>query len=335
MAGSDLLWLAAGIVLLAIGGELVVRGATSLARRLGVSPLMIGLTVVAFGTSAPELAVNVIAAVQDQGAIAFGSIFGSNMANIGLIVGCTAILRPIVIKDVVIRRELPMMLLATAGALAMGFDNALSAGGSVPPFPDYYTRSDGVLLLMFFLVFVYYTIGDFSRARSNGGRSRSAADASADGKSPPWGSLALTGLGLALLIGGAELTVEAAVHLAHAIGVSDEIIALTVVAIGTSLPELVASLAAAMRGHTELAIGNVVGSNIFNLLLVLGVTSVVRPVPVPSGGHTDLLVLAGLSLALFAVSLSYRREIVRTEACVLLAVYVGYLGWRSGIILGG
>ena len=332
MAGSDLLWLAAGITLLAIGGELVVRGASGLARRLGVSPLMIGLTVVAFGTSAPELAINVIAAIENQGAIAFGSIMGSNMANIGLIVGCTAILRPMVIKDVVIRRELPMMLLATAAALAMGFDNALSAG---PPAPDSYTRSDGILLLMFFLVFLYYTLGDFVRARSNRDGSRPASDASAVVESALWRSLALTGLGLALLIGGAELTVDAAVKLARALGVSDEIIGLTVVAVGTSLPELVASLAAAIRGHPELAIGNVVGSNIFNLLLVLGISSIVRPVPVPAGGHTDLLVVAGLSLVLLGVSVSYRRQIVRTEAGLLLAVYMGYLAWRSGIAFGG
>lgn len=327
MAWSDLVWLALGIVLLTTGGETVVRGASALARRLGVSPLVIGLTVVAFGTSAPELAVNLIAAVQDQGAISFGNIFGSNMANIGLIVGCTAILRPIVITDVVIRRELPMMLLATAGALAMGFDNALSAGGDLPSFPDFYTRSDGILLLMFFLVFLYYTVGDFVRQRAEG----EANGKPAETQGPLWKSLALTLLGLSLLVGGAEVTVDAAVNLARALGVSEELIGLTLIAVGTSLPELVASVAATVRGQAELAIGNVVGSNVFNLLLVMGCTSIVRPVPVPPGGHTDLLVVAGLSLVLFAVSVSHRREIVRTEACVLLAVYLGYLGWRSGI----
>jgi len=332
MAWSDLVWLVVGILLLTTGGETVVRGATALARRLGVSTLVIGLTVVAFGTSAPELAVNVIAAIQDQGAISFGNIFGSNMANIGLIVGLTAILRPIVIKDVVIRRELPMMLLATAGALAMGFDAALSAGGALPSFPDFYTRSDGILLLMFFLVFLYYTVGDFVRQRSNGTSDPQDNEEAEKTDGSLWRGLGLTALGLALLVGGAEITVDAAVNLARALGVSEELIGLTLIAVGTSLPELVASVAATVRGHAELAIGNVVGSNVFNLLLVLGVTSIVRPVPVPPGGHTDLLVVAGLSLVLFAVSVSYRREIVRTEACLLLAVYLGYLSWRSGII---
>ena len=332
MAWSDLVMLLVGIVLLTAGGETVVRGAASLARRLGVSTLVIGLTVVAFGTSAPELAVNVIAALQNQGAISFGNIFGSNMANIGLIIGCTAILRPIVIKDVVIRRELPMMLLATAGAMAMGFDNALSAGGALPSFPDFYTRSDGILLLMFFLVFLYYTVGDFVRQRANG-RSNGKEDAdSASSEEPMWRCLALTALGLALLIGGAEVTVGAAVSLARALGVSEELIGLTLIAVGTSLPELVASVAATVRGHAELAIGNVVGSNVFNLLLVLGITSIIRPIPVPPGGHLDLLVVAALSLVLFAVSVSHRREIVRTEAYVLLAAYLGYLSWRSGIV---
>ena len=327
--------LALGIALLTAGGETVVRGAAALARRLGVSTLMIGLTVVAFGTSAPELAVNVIAAIQDQGAISFGNIFGSNMANIGLIIGCTAIVRPIVIRDVVIRRELPMMLLATAGALAMGFDDALSAGGALPSFPDFYTRSDGILLLMFFLVFLYYTVGDFVRQRSDGAESRRENGASAEASNALWRSLGLTALGLVLLVGGAEVTVGAAVNLARALGVSEELIGLTLIAIGTSLPELVASVAATVRGQAELAIGNVVGSNVFNLLLVLGITSIVRPVPVPPGGHTDLLVVAGLSLVLFGVSMSHRREIVRTEAVVLLAVYIGYLGWRSGVAFGG
>jgi len=331
MALSDLLWLAVGIFLLTAGGETVVRGAAALARRLGVSTLVIGLTVVAFGTSAPELAVNVIAAIQKQGAISFGNIFGSNMANIGLIVGVTAILRPIVIKDVVIRRELPMMLLATAGALAMGFDAALSAGGALPPFPDFYTRSDGILLLMFFLVFLYYTVGDFVRQRSNGNGDTQKSEVDSKTVDSLWGGVGLTTLGLVLLIGGAEITVDAAVNLARSLGVSEELIGLTLIAVGTSLPELVASVSATIRGHAELAIGNVVGSNVFNLLLVLGITSIVRPVPVPPGGHLDLLVVAGLSLVLFAVAASHRREIVRTEACLLLAVYIGYLGWRSGI----
>jgi cation:H+ antiporter len=320
----DLLLLAVGLALLMLGGETVVRGATGLARDIGVSPLVIGLTVVAFGTSAPEMAVNVIAVSHGRGAISFGNIMGSNMANIGLIVGCTAILRPIMITGVVIAREIPMMLLATTAAIIMGFDTVLGVG------PDYYDRADGLLLLMLFLVFLYYTVGDFVRQRAesdaNGMLDDTLTRAASSGVPR---SLAVTGLGLLALIGGADITVDAAVNMARALGVSDVVIGLTVLAVGTSLPELVASVVATMRGHAELAIGNVVGSNIFNLLLVLGVTSVVRPVPVPAGGPLDLLVVALLSLILFLVSMTNNRQIIRTEASFLLALYLSYIIWRA------
>jgi cation:H+ antiporter len=305
----DLLLLLVGLALLLGGGEFVVRGATGLAQSLGVAPLVIGLTVVAFGTSAPEMAVNVIAAWQDKGDISFGNIIGSNMANIGLIVGCTAILRPILITGVVIAREIPMMLLATTAAIIMGFDTVLGVG------PDYYDRADGLLLLMLFLVFLYYTVGDFVRQRAesdaNGMLDDTLTRAASSGVPR---SLAITGLGLLALIGGADITVDAAVNLARALGVSDVVIGLTVLAVGTSLPELVASVVATMRGHAELAVGNVVGSNIFNLLLVMGVTSVVRPVPVPAGGPLDLLVVALLSLILFLGSTSRTSSGARTRS---------------------
>ncbi len=156
----EFLWLLLGLSLLMVGGETVVRGATGLARDLGVSPLMIGLTVVAFGTSAPELAVNLIAAFDGRSEISVGNIFGSNMANIGLIVGCTAIMKPILITGVVIAREIPMMLLATAAAIVMAFDRVLGTT------PDQIGRADGIILLLLFLVFLYYTIGDFVRQRA-------------------------------------------------------------------------------------------------------------------------------------------------------------------------
>jgi cation:H+ antiporter len=319
----DLFWLALGLSLLMVGGETVVRGATGLARLLGVSPLVIGLTVVAFGTSAPELAVNVIAAWQGLGDISFGNIFGSNMANIGLIVGCTAILRPILVTGVVIAREIPMMLLATAAAIVMGFDRALGGSGN-----DEIDRSDGIILLVVFLVFLYYTIGDFVRQRA-GNETAGTLEDSIGGEGGLPRHVTYTLLGLVALTGGAELTVGAAASVARALGVSEVVIGLTVLAVGTSLPELVASVVATMRGQAELAIGNVVGSNIFNILLVGGVTSVVRPIPIPAGGHLDLLVVAVLSLMLLGVSASANRQIIRGEAMVLLTAYVGYMAWRS------
>jgi cation:H+ antiporter len=309
------------------GGETVVRGATGLARELGVSPLVIGLTVVAFGTSAPELAVNLIAAWEGQGEISFGNIFGSNMANIGLIVGCTAMLRPILITGVVIAREIPMMLLATAAAIVMAFDRVLGTR------PDQIGRADGIILLLLFLVFLYYTIGDFVRQRSDNG-APDVLDETLGVSGGMARHVLLTVAGLGALIWGADVTVEAASGVARALGVSQTIIGLTIVAVGTSLPELVASVVATVRGHAELAIGNVVGSNIFNLLLVAGMTSVVRPIPVPPGGHLDLIVVALLSLILFGVSATANRRIIRGEAALLLLSYLLYMAWRSGQSVG-
>jgi cation:H+ antiporter len=319
---GDFLWLSFGLALLMLGGESVVRGATSLARTLGVSPLVIGLTIVAFGTSAPEIAVNLIAAFEGRGEISFGNIIGSNMANIGLIVGCCALVRPIVIHDVVVARELPMMLLATIAAVAMAFDDFLELG------PDRYSRSDGLILLLLFGVFLFYTVGDFVRQRGDDNNHRSEEMGLAVEGSMAT-HLAVTGVGFAALVWGADVTIDAAVNVARALGVSDAIIGLTILAIGTSLPELVASMVATMRGHTELAIGNVVGSNIFNLLLVMGLTSTVSSVPVPSGGHLDLIVVSVLSVLLFLVSNTADRKIIRGEALLLLVGYFMYMSWRT------
>ena len=323
--GADLLWLSFGLLLLIVGGETIVRGATGLARSLGVSPLVIGLTVVAFGTSAPELAVNVIAAWEDRIGISFGNIIGSNMANIGLIVGCTAILQPLLITGIVIAREIPMMLLATAAVIVMSFDGVLAPDGQ-----DAIRRGDGLVLLLLFLVFLYYTVGDFVRQRAENGPPELGPEFGPTDTSV-WRHLGLTALGLVTLIGGADVTVDAAVSVARAFGVSEVIIGLTVLAVGTSLPELVASATATVRGHAELAIGNVVGSNIFNLLLVMGVTALIRPVPIPAGGHLDLLMVAILSLLLFVVSMTANRRIIRGEAAMLLAGYLAYIIWRASV----
>ncbi len=323
----DLLLLLLGLGLLLGGGEAILRGASGLARGLGVSQLAIGLTVVAFGTSAPELAVNGLAAWRDRGGISFGNIVGSNMANIGLVVGVAACIRPIFMERVLIFRELPMMLLATAAAIVMASDDWLSIGSNM------YDRADGILLLMLFGVFLYYTVGDFLARRTKEVLDARRAVGAQEARTPPkalFRDSALTVLGLALLVGGAHLSVESAASVARVLGIPDVIIGLTVLAVGTSLPELVASIMASVRGQVELAIGNVVGSNIFNLLLVAGATATVRPIPVPQIGGTDLMMLAFLSLALLGMSLTQRRQIVRTEAIVLLLMYFGYLIWRAG-----
>ena len=319
---TDLLLGALGMVLLLLGGDLLVRGAARLARALGISPLAVGLTVVAFGTSAPELAVNVLAAARGSGGLSFGNIIGSNLANIGLIFGMAAVFRPIPIHDVVIRREIPMMLLATAAAMGMAFDHWLRDG------PAFFDRGDGIVLLLFFIVFVYYTLGDFLRQRRDG-RAGVASDfaerASEVGEARPVRDLALVAGGIALLSVGADVTVDAATSLARGLGVPEVIIGLTLVAVGTSLPELAATIIAVVRNEAAMAVGNVVGSNIFNLLLVGGLTSLIRPIPIPEGASADLVVLGLLSVLLWGVSVSQGQKILRAEGGILLGVYVTYI----------
>jgi cation:H+ antiporter len=333
----DFLQLAAGLTILIVGGDLLVRAASSLARDLGVSTLVIGLTVVAFGTSAPELAVNIGAALRDAGSLAFGNVFGSNMANIGLIIGLVAVVQPIPIQNILIRRELPMLLLATTAALVMAFD--VDLGGT----RNAYMRTDGVVLLLFFFVFLYYTVGELVARRS-------ASPEAAAAMGPPLievpnvpgpagrhrlgKDIALTLIGLAALIGGAELTIAGAVGLAVQFGVPEVVIGLTMVSIGTSLPELAAAISCLRHGKPDMAVGSVIGSNIFNTLLVAGVTSTMRPMAIPPNGHIDLLATAGLTL-MFAITASTQgHRIIRTEGLLLMATYIGYVTWRTLSFVG-
>jgi cation:H+ antiporter len=300
-----------------------VRGATTLARSAGVSPLAIGLTVVALGTSAPELAVNLSAALRGSTAISFGNVIGSNLANMGLVVGAVAVLHPLAIETVVVRREIPMMLLATGVAIALGLDTLLNGA------PDAYSRGDSLVLLMVFLVFIYYVSGDIRAQREDRYVKHVEGRAPAGRESRrSLVALAWVALGVAALVWGARLTVGGATGMARSLGVSEALIGLTLVAVGTSLPELTASMVAALRGHTDLAVGNVVGSNVLNLLLVLGLTGLVHPIPIPSGGDADLVVAGAFSVLLLRVATTYGHRIVRWEGALLLAGYLGYVVFR-------
>jgi cation:H+ antiporter len=324
-----------GIVVIVAGGEFLVKGAASLARSMGISPLFVGLTVVAFGTSAPELAVSVLAAFTDSGTLAFGNIFGSNMANIGLIIGLSAVLHPLPIDHVVIRRELPMMLLALAAAMVMAFDIDLGEQRNA------YARSDGLVLLLFFFVFIYYTLGDLGRQRGNH-RLRANGSECSD-KPHPWTkdvpqsedrgtlllNLGLIGIGLVGLTFGADLVVRGGVGIAREMGIPEVVVGLTLVAVGTSLPELAATLAAVRRNDIALAVGGVVGSNIFNTLLITGIASTIRPMPIPAGGHLDLAATAVLSLSLFFVARTHNQRIIRYEGLALLVLWGLYVTVRS------
>ncbi len=322
----EMLTLTIGLMLLLGGGEAVVRGASSVARYFGISPLAIGLTVVAFGTSAPELAVNVTAAFADQPDLSFGNIIGSNMANIGLVLGCCGLLRALPIKSVVVAREIPMMLLATVVTIVMAADSIIDGE---PPLLD---RGDGILMLLFFSVFLYYTVGGLVRQRTEHPVGEDLLPSELPGVSRGVAFVRnslVTLAGFGALLYGADLTVESAVTLARRFEVPEVVIGMVVVAIGTSLPELGAGLMATFRGHMELAIGIVVGSNVFNLLLVMAITICIRPIEVPARGMIDLGFAGALGVALLFVSVTNHRRILRAEAGLLLAAYIVYMVWRS------
>ena len=325
---ADLLLLVLGIGLLLGGGELVVRGAADLARSMGVSSLVVGLTVVAFGTSAPELAVNVTAAWVEKTALSFGNIFGSNMANIGLVVGLTALVRPIAISRIVAAREIPIMIFVTLLAVLMAMDLTLRGVA------DQYDRRDAVILLGSFLLFMYLTLRGMASERV---LQMERTERVWNGGLLPKGAvrdLLLTLGGIVVLVIGARITVGVAVEVARDLGVPEVLVGLTLIAVGTSLPELVTALVATVHGEIDIAIGNVVGSNVFNVLLVGGATAAIHPIPIPQLGHADLAMASFLALALLWVSISFRRTIVRIEGGILLAVYCAYLVWRSGGSVG-
>lgn len=321
----DVILLIIGMTLLLGGGDVLVRGASSLARNAGLSPGFVGLTVVAFGTSAPELSVNVLAAAQGNGAVSFGNIIGSNIANSALILGCAALITPLRVQGTIISREIPMMLLASVAALVMAADLLLR--GVAPSFD----RTEGLLLLLFFGVFLYYSIGEVI-----GGKTLAdplIEQAAILEQSRRLKSLFLNAMlvlaGLAGLITGARLTVDSAIDIARMVSIPEAVIGLTIVAVGTSLPELVTSGMAAWRGQNDLAVGNVVGSNIFNLLFVTGLSATVAPIAVPPGGVADILVMTALAAILLPLALTHKKQIVRGEGLFLLAVYCLYLLWRT------
>ena len=317
------LTLLAGLVVLLAGGAFLVRGASALARVMGVSTFVVGLTVVAFGTSAPELAVNVAAALSGNGDLTFGNIIGSNIANIGLIIGLTALLLPLSVHRSIVSREIPVMLGVTGLAILLALDFLFGRN------PDHFSRPDGVLLLACFALFLFLTTRAALRDRK---KDRFLKEAERDQEKQPemhWAPASLfTVVGLAGVLLGSHWTVDGASGVAAALGMSQALIGLTIVALGTSLPELTTSLFAVRKGQADLAIGNIVGSNIFNLLFILGVSSSIRAVPVPAGGFADLAAMAVFSVVLLPFALS-QRKLARHEGLLLLAGYLAYMAWRT------
>lgn len=312
MAFITLAYLIGGLGLLVLGGDAVVRSAATLGLRFGLSPLATGLTIVAFGTSAPELVVNLRAASMGATDLAVGNVVGSNIANIGLVLGVSAMVMPLHMDIRIIRKDILIMI--CAGLLAAIF---LAT--------DSMNRTEGGLLV--FLI-VLYTIFNIRAARTARPESQASFKAAMEHKD--WGLIAdllILVVGLGALVGGAQLFVTGAVELAASLGISNAVIGLTVVAVGTSLPELTTTAIAAYRGHGAMAIGNVVGSNIFNILSVLGLTAVIYPVSRGDISIVDLAMFLVTTLVLLRF-ISTGSRMNRKEGAVLFLGYVAYMAWR-------
>ena len=300
-----------GFIILIKGADIFVDGAKSIAGNLKVSKMLIGLTIVAFGTSAPEFAVSVKSLISGSGDIVLGNVIGSNILNILLILGVSSMFHFLNVKNNTVKRELPITLLFTTLFIVLLSDNLLGSGDNS------FTRSDGIVLLLFFLVFIYYLI---SMARNKIGNDE-------EKYMPIFKSIIYTVLGIVAIVLGSNMVVDGATKLATIIGVSEKLISLTIIALGTSLPELVTSITATRKGEYDLAIGNVVGSNIFNLGIVIGLpVSLFGGISNISFNYIDLIVMFLSVFLLFIFSLS-NKKISKKEGIIFLILFVIYYSY--------
>ncbi len=310
----NVLCLALGFLILIKGADWLVDGSAALAKRLKVSDLMIGLTVVAFGTSAPELFVNIFAVIKSNPEIAIGNIVGSNIANVLLILGLSACIFPLKVTRSTVWKEIPFSILAAVMVFVLGLDILIDRSGV-----NILSRTDGIALIMFFVIFLYYVIG----MSKQGGFEDEGLSLK------PWGvgkSFLWISIGLVLLIAGAQLIVKNAVDIALRFGVSQSMIGLTIVAVGTSLPELATSVAAALKKNADIAVGNVVGSNIFNVFFILGLSAILRPLPVTARVTGDLAVMIVSGALLFVFMFTGgRKTLDRWEGVVFVIGYLVYV----------
>lgn len=305
----QLLFIALSLVILTFGADFLVRGASSVALRFGVTPLVVGLTVVAFGTSAPELVVSLKAAYVGQGDISAGNVVGSNIFNIAAILGIAAMIAPMRVQLQLLRMDAPIMVLTACLLVGVLWDHQVS-------------RWEGIL---FFIGIIVYVIFNVIASRK---QHTAAIDAEFEEGVPhrtksPWIDTLLIIGGLVLLVGGSRLLVDNAIALARGLGVSEAIIGLTIVAAGTSMPELATSVVAALKKEADIAIGNIVGSNIFNVLAIVGISGSAFPFTAPGIAPIDLWVMLGLSIALVPL-LATGKTLVRWEGAVLFASFIGY-----------
>lgn len=320
----NFLLLAASLALLLVAARFFVDGISTIAERLGVPKIVIGMTMVAFGTSTPELVVNSISAYRGSTDLAFGNIVGSCLVNVGFVLAVTALIRPLKVEPSLITREIPMLILSVAAIVVLANDRLLN--GEVQ---NLWRRSDGLVLLLLFCVFLYYTVRQaISAGRSDPFIAEVQHEVCRAKARDLLVQTLMTVGGFAGVSLGAQWTVEYAVNIARGLGISEAVIGLTVISLGTTLPELATCILAARRGDADIALGNIVGSNLFNLLCIGGIVSTIRPVPIPAEGQRDLLAMALLSVVLLPIAIRSGRMITRGEGAFLLAIFLAYLGWR-------
>ncbi len=304
-----------GFIILIKGADLLVDGAASIAKKFSISNLVIGLTVVAFGTSAPELAVNLISSIQGNTDLAIGNIVGSNIANIFLILGIAAIIYPLTVKTTTIWKEIPFSLLGALMLLVLASDVFLDGATN-----SIIARADGLALIGFFIIFLYYTVGI--------AKTPETTESDKITLYPPITAIAMIVIGLGGLVLGGQWIVAGAIEIATLLGMTQSLIGLTVVAVGTSLPELAATINASLKKQTDMAIGGIVGSNIFNIFWILGISSVIRPLPVGPNVTPDLLVAVVASLLLFIFLFIGKPHILeKWQGWCFLALYGAYTGY--------
>jgi cation:H+ antiporter len=309
----SILILIAGFALLIKSADILIEGSASLAKKLGVSAIVIGLTVVAFGTSAPELIINIVSSAQGASEIAIGNVLGSNIANILLILGIAAVICPLKVKQNTVWKEIPLSLLAVLVLAILANDILIDQAEA-----SILSRIDGLILLAFFVIFLYYTFG-IAKVQAE----------EVDVKSyKPWQMIIMISGGLIGLGIGGKLVVDNAVNLATIFGVSEALIGLTIVALGSSLPELVTAVVAVSKKHTDIAIGNVVGSNIFNIFWILGLSSVIKPLAFTPALNMDVLITLAITLILFAaIFIGEKNVLKKWEGITFLSLYIIYIAF--------
>lgn len=310
--GMTLLMMIAGLIILIAGAEILVRGSVGTALRFGLTPLLIGLTIVAFGTSAPELVVSIKAGLDGNGDIALGNIIGSNIANIALILGLASVIQPLKVQASIIKKDIPVLLGVSLLMVLFLMDGLI-------------TQLEGIIFVIGLIAFTGLSVV-LAKKETAVEVQQEFEDVLPKKIIPLWLNIAMIVAGLALLIVGAQLLVTAAVELAMTWGMSEAVVGLTIVAIGTSLPELATSVLAALKKEGDIAIGNVVGSNIFNILCILGITAVILPVAIGGITNIDILLMLGLTVLLLPI-LRSGYVVSRFEGSILLIIYAVYTAY--------